>query len=415
VQTGQELRKLDTRATLAIFSPDGTSFVSANTDHTLQLWEVQIEKRLQKLEGHKAEVTAATISPDGATIVSAGNDQTIRLWDARSGEALLVLESDTDEASGQAEHTGPGQPPKGAEDQKSSINSVALSPDKTIIASVNSESTLQVWDVRSGQKLWALESDADEAGAQAERTGPDSQQSQGSQDQMFSINSVAFSPAGVSDGVMIAGTGKDGTVRLWDARSGQELQVFKGHTAGVTSAEFSPNGAPGGFTLASGGSDGTVRLWEVETGQQLRVFEGHPAVVTSVAFNPDGTMIISAGSEGVVRVWDAQTGQQLQALEGHNARVTSAAFSSDSTTIVSVGNDQAVRVWDAQTGQQLRVLEGQRFAFYSPDGATIISASGHAVQLWTANIEDLLALADSLIQRELHTLTGSERERFGVE
>jgi WD40 repeat protein len=59
----------------------------------------------------------------------------------------------------------------------------------------------------------------------------------------------------------------DGTVGLWEARTGQGLGYCKGHTSVVGTARFSSDGA----RLATASWDRTARVWDVATRQELLV------------------------------------------------------------------------------------------------------------------------------------------------
>ena len=135
----------------------------------------------------------------------------------------------------------------------------------------------------------------------------------------------------------------DKSVRVWDALTGAELKVLRGHISGVSSAAFSPDGA----RIVSGSYDTTVRVWDASTGAELNELYRHISGVSSVAFSPDSMRIVSASIDRSVRVWDASTGTELKVLHGHSESVSSVAFSADGTRIVSASIDKSVRVWDA--------------------------------------------------------------------
>src|SRR5262249_34849576 len=87
--------------------------------------------------------------------------------------------------------------------------------------------------------------------------------------------------------------------RLWRV----EPLVFR-DKAEVNGVAFSPDGK----LLASAGGDGTIKVWNSRTGVEVRAFPAHAGSVFSVAFHRDGRHLASTGVDGKVRVWDRETG-----------------------------------------------------------------------------------------------------------
>jgi WD40 repeat protein len=63
--------------------------------------------------------------------------------------------------------------------------------------------------------------------------------------------------------------------------------------------------SPDNLRLASTGDDGTARVWDAKTGKQIDSYTGHSGWVQALAWSPDGKRIASGGLDMTVAVWSA--------------------------------------------------------------------------------------------------------------
>jgi sterol desaturase/sphingolipid hydroxylase (fatty acid hydroxylase superfamily)/DNA-binding beta-propeller fold protein YncE len=213
------------------------------------------------------------------------------------------------------------------------------------------------------------------------------------------VNGVALA----AEGRDIVSAAFDGTLKVWDAATGRERLTLTGHTGPVLSVAVSADGR----RVASGGSDGTVRVWDGATGRETLRLAPDTDAVPGVALSADGRRVVAADFM-TVRVWDAHTGREEWALQGHADLVFCVAISPDGRRVVSGSFDQTAQVWDAETGRQERTLKGHGDTVFcvafSPDGRHVVSGGNdRTVKVWDAGTG-----------REEVTLTGHADAVIGV-
>lgn len=112
---------------------------------------------------------------------------------------------------------------------------------------------------------------------------------------------MVFSP----DGRILASSGADEVVRVWDVATGRELRSFAGDFIGVKPLAFSQDSK-----LLACGMLREIKVWEVATGREARVLKGDTTYVNALAFSPDGKILASGSglNDGAeIKLWDAQT------------------------------------------------------------------------------------------------------------
>lgn len=237
-------------------------------------------------------------------------------------------------------------------DHRSSVETVAVTPDGRRAISGSADGWLRVWDLeqRGTFRAWPGHSRA--------------------------VKGVAIWP----DGRWALSASEDRMLKLWDLEGGTEIAIFQGHIYGVTAVTLLPDGRRAVSTSA----DGTLKVWDVSlvhraNREALQVLRGHAGPVWAVAALPDGKRVISASSDGTLRVWDLQRAAVQRTLVGHESEVYAVAVTPDGHRAISGSADHTVKVWDLERGTLTRTMRGHsgpvRAVAVTADGQWVISAA----------------------------------------
>ena len=162
------------------FSPDGRWLVSGTTEGEIRMWDVATGEALTVFseltepveQEHLRHISALVFSPDRA-LLAAGTPTQLHLWDVRTGHKIFSVS--TVHKRGWGMHHDYPKP-------------LVFSPDGTILVSGHDSGIIQLWDVKTGDSIAALDGHTQQ------------------------VETLKFSP----DGEMLVSTAQDGTIFLWD-------------------------------------------------------------------------------------------------------------------------------------------------------------------------------------------------------
>ncbi len=397
------------------FDPSGARLATGVFDSRAYVWDLGSDEAVLVLSAGST-VSAIGFAPDGGILATGGNS--LILWDASDGSDVRRFNLNED--------------PSGPREW---VNDLTFSPDGASVAIASNSGYVRVFSVATGEELLALDVGAGVEGASLLHGRPDAESqrvviedSDGVQrldvhgvgasgvhtSATIRVQSVGFSP----DGTKLVSGSADGSVRVWDAATGESIRSLDGFTNDVMRVRFSPDGsaiaaaggggvspvlvwteatgdvalsidalgggsvraidfAPGGERLAGVGGDGRAFVWDLVADEVALSWPAHRAA-SGIAFDATGTRIATVGGrkDGRAVVWAADSATEVAAWQ-HGGRVADVALSPDGTQVVAGADDGMVSAWSTATGDERFVNDeafDARVIAYSPSGDRIAIA-----------------------------------------
>lgn len=390
--------------TTVAFSPDEKLLASGSYDTTVKLWDLATGIELRTLKGHQESVGAVAFSPDGRTIASASGDGIVNLWDVSSGtkrvlnhiklfdtiapdlkiafsedaNRLLLDVTGTiviwDIPTRRQRHRIEGASAISRDwkliasqkddtieirrvDSKRVIHklkvqwqadSINFSPDGKLLALGDSDMTVKIWSVMSGEIIWALHEPSN------------------------LVVNTTFS----RDSKTLAAFSSEQAV-LWDLATGKEIRSIKNPDGELRAAAFSPN-----LDVIAAWNDSkfggpNLQLWDFEGTQNIRVLPAHNEGIVKAVFSPNGTTVATCSYDNTVRIWNVKEGTSQKPLKGGAQGIGDIEISQDGKTLaMHFYATNTIKLWEIGAGKEPWKLD---FAETQTEGSFLqgLSPSGN--------------------------------------
>uniref|UniRef100_A0A8U7NSM5 Apoptotic peptidase activating factor 1 n=1 Tax=Corvus moneduloides TaxID=1196302 RepID=A0A8U7NSM5_CORMO len=232
---------------------------------------------------------------------------------------------------------------------RDAVYHACFSKDRQRIASCGADKTLQVFKAESGERLLEINAHDDEIlccafSADGEFVATCSRKGHS----FFQTNNSDFC---LTNSVQILKTKS-----VWDLNKKYCRNTMIGHENSVNHCRFSPNDE----YVASCSTDGTVKLWEARSGNELKSIEikdffknadeqpdDVEVLVKCCSWSRNGDMIL-VGAKNKLLLWNIKSLSKVAYCRGHMSWVHCVTFSPDGSLFLTSSDDQTIRIWETK-------------------------------------------------------------------
>ncbi|MEM6471101.1 MAG: protein kinase, partial [Planctomycetota bacterium] len=327
---------LDRRVWTAAFSPNEQQIVTACDDGRVRVWDFDEDaKRLRKqfdLRGHDGPVYSAVFCRDGTTVVSGGYDRRLLRWrlpDQPGKQHGPTADLEARLRGGATNSIPFEQIGQDFQQHEASVHEITTGEvdGHEFLLTCGNDNTIRVWNpsgdswtankVLRGHGRW--------------------------------VRGCTFSQSGNA-----VWSGAHDGAKWWDWRAysmPRELYPIAERRFGKEPSELGMSAAtrsiysPDGRWVATSYENGTVAVWDLKSGDrsasQLLV-DGHALLAATGKFYKNGRRLLTSAGDNTTRLWDVHRGTQLTRLRGTGWRGSAdvASFGSEKTLVVSGSDDR---------------------------------------------------------------------------
>jgi WD40 repeat protein len=361
----------------------------------------------------RAAITSLAFDPTGALLMTTAWDQPTRIWSTRTGKLVYELAAPSKEQA-----------------SEDAVLYAKFSSDGRRVVTASRDGKARIWELPIAPFITTPVLDCDGASCMPLPAELDGRLNP----RLILTLKGHVEQVGFADfdaaGERVITASSDGTVRFWDASSGEMLRLLQGPADGAglrALAALSPDGS----RLVTSFSEKLAHLWTVATGPEMPVMIKLPRKATALAASEDDHRLAVA-VDATISVYDSASGEKiipdfdtdlpalslafdkgsdrlavaggsaadiwnvkrpsaqlLSRLSGHRSLILSLAYDRAGRQLVTASQDGTARIWDPETGAQRQILSGHQgavfAAVFNEDGRRVVTGSfDGTMRLWNA-------------------------------
>lgn len=360
VTTGEELLKIDRRASNLHFTDGGKTLTGA-VSGTIYRWDTATGKTLTP-EAGESVVHQILVTPDGSRVITYGQDGYGHIWDGTSGKHLrriplsyyrgVAMSPDGrflawSVGDSSVTFTVPNQPRSSYDGSRVRLYDIAADKvidrfpafkgdAKDLAFTIDGKKLVSIDQYAAVVRTWDFESGKEERSFSIQ---PEEELKK----QLFFVHQTQLSPDGKTAvvtyqkdrGGRLGAWPDPQVVQFWDVASGKQHTGIGGKY--LRTQTFSPNGR-----LVFDGHE----VHDIASGRRVAALPDEP-YIRAAAFSRDGRLLSVAVNTGHIQIWDVATWTKRNEFKGYEDRSITLTFGPGGRLFTG-NTDTTTLVWDTR-------------------------------------------------------------------
>ncbi|XP_034533443.1 angio-associated migratory cell protein [Notolabrus celidotus] len=244
--------------------PCAPVLLAGTDDGNMWMWKIP-SGECKTFQSSACQATSGKVLPDGKRAVVGYEDGTVRVWDLKQGNAVHVI--------------------KGQDGHQGALTCLACNKDGSLVLTGSVDGCAKLINTATGKVVGSFSADGGKAKGSKDEAETNSVESVGFCN-ILPLLAVAF---------------LDGTLAIYDLSS-QVLRNRCQHEAGIVHLQWEESSS----VVSTCCLDGALRLWDARTGNIVSEYRGHTAEILDFAINREASIVVTASGDNLSKVFCLQ-------------------------------------------------------------------------------------------------------------